>query len=94
MNGFALNKCLTNIRNGPWAGLPYNGTNNAPLGIRNLVGGPCDQQGNGTLRFTATPAAQFAGTDDPIAPGITTSSAVGAPLSSAMLGLKDAQLQV
>lgn len=76
VSGYQLSQCLTNIRNGPWSGMPYNGTNGAPVGIRNLIGGPCDQIGNGTIRFTTSPASLRTTVQDPIAPGITASGTV------------------
>jgi len=79
-DGYNLTNCISDIKNGPWSGQPWNTTDTATLGIRNLIGGPCDWDGrnNTTLRFF-TRKAGLSKTTDPIAPGVKT-AAVSAAL--------------
>ena len=76
VNGYGpLSSCATQVKNGPWAARPYNATpaDNyiGPIGIQNLVGGPCDQVGNGTLLWEIVAGTKVnSPNNDPIAPGI------------------------
>lgn len=58
IGGYNISECTTNIKNGPWATMPWQPISSYQLGITNLVGGTCESASTFTTKSAKSSSLQ------------------------------------